>query len=274
MKKLFLFLSVSSLIVSCSGKSAEEDQSLADDETSDVAEEVQKKTCELTTFSFELGASKRTMNFSYTEDGKPESVVINIENKEDQTMNYTYNDEGNLTKIETGPTKLSYVYDGDRLVKINGEGGVSTREFEYDGEGRIVKQVTVFGGKPYTTHKYSYTNGLPTIITVLDKNGEEIEEYTLEYDDKNNPFIGKGALSNSMEMLLGFPAANTPNNVISIKKTYKKKSSFKINGEYKNPGDVDESKIIYVYNEDDYPTSIARENNGKRSEMELDYNCK
>lgn len=273
MKKLFLLLSVSGLVVACSGEANEQDQPTAENETPEVQEEV-KNTCELTTFSFELGSSKRTMNFKYDEEGKPESVVINIENKEDQTMNYTYDDEGNLVQIETGPTKLSYVYNGGKLSKINGEGGVSSREFEYDGEGNIIKQVTVFGGKPYTTHQYTYSNGLPTNVLVLNKNGEEIEEYELAYDDKSNPFVGKGALSNSMEMLLGYPPANTAHNVVSIKKTYKKKSSFKVNGEYKNPGDVDESKIMYDYNEDDYPTSIARENNGKRSEMELGYDCK
>lgn len=87
-----------------------------------------KKTFERTTFSFELGASKRTMNFTYTEDGKPEFVVINIENKEDQTMNYTYDDEGNLAQIETFKELIKHLEQFNENIDIQ---ELYKRPFEY-----------------------------------------------------------------------------------------------------------------------------------------------
>lgn len=87
-----------------------------------------KKTFERTTFSFELGASKRTMNFTYTEDGKPEFVVINIENKEDQTMNYTYDDEGNLAQIETFKELIKHLEQFNENIDMQ---ELYKRPFEY-----------------------------------------------------------------------------------------------------------------------------------------------
>ncbi|MBL4861915.1 MAG: hypothetical protein JKY09_02715 [Crocinitomicaceae bacterium] len=233
-----------------------------------------KKMCMMKTMSFELGTSKRVMFFEYKK-GKLSTVKTDIEGKESQTMVYNFNKSGNLQSFLSGSTIANYVYNGkDQLISIDEERGLSTRTFEYNDEGQISRQVTVFGGKPYTTHIYEYdADGQPIKVTILDKSYEETEVNEITYDDKSNPFKNKGGMVNSMELVLGYPVGNQDHNVITIKKTYKKKTAYQVNGKYMNPGDVVVNQISYEYNENGYPTSMHRKRGNKERELVIAYTC-
>lgn len=263
------------MLISC-GDSANSEES-TEETTEEVAQEEvveETKNCSLASFSFKLGDNGRTMNFNYT-DGVLDSVVTSTMGKEEtQSMTYSYNENGTLASFQLDQSIANYSYDENgRLTEIAGEGNLNTRTMEYDDAGNIVKQVTMFGDKPYTTHVYEYKNGAPVKVTILDKNGEATEENTITYDDKPNPFAGKGLFANSTEMMLGYPVGNYAHNAVSIVKTYKKKSSWKVNGEYKMPGDSETNDVTYEYNEDGYPSAHIRVRGEKEIRTEMSYIC-
>lgn len=276
MKKqtFFAFGFAALLMAACGGESSNSTENGEDSE--EVVElEVEKKTCYLTAMEFELMNKERTIKFEH-ENGKVSSSKLFVQGEDkNQDSKYERNENGQLTQIMTGASILKYVYDSQgKLMSIDGGGNFNTRTFEYNAEGQIVKQVTMFGSKPYMTHLYEYNEeGLPVMVTILDKSGAETDVSEITYDDKRNPFKGMGASSNSMEMMMGYPVGNCEHNVINIKKTYKKKSSYKIQGKYKMPGDVDENEITFEYNEDDYPVSMSRKSGENTRTVTLSYDC-
>ena len=54
---------------------------------------------------------------------------------------------------------------------------------------------------------------------------------------------------------------------------YKKKTNYKVGGEYKEAGDSEVNEIEYTYNENDYPVSMSRLRKGEKTTMTLEYNC-
>jgi len=276
LKNLILTLPISLFIlVSCGDQSTD-----ADDKTGStdqpVEDGVAKKNCHITSMSFKLGDKDRVLKFEYKEGGGL-SKVETLVNGEDlnQTMAFNYHENGKIQAFLSGSIIAAYVYDDDgKVLKINGEKGLNTRTFEYNSEDQIIKQITMFGTNPYMTHEYKYdANGQPIEVSVFDKSGELTEVNTIKYDDKINPFVNKGALVNSMEMMLGYPVGNQAHNITSISKEYKKKTNYKVGGEFKEVGDVDENKIEYRYNENDYPVSMSRLRNGEKTTMTLEYDC-
>jgi len=263
------------MLVSCGGDTAKDGEASNDDANNEQQEEVaESKNCTLQSFSFKLGESGRTMNFKYNEGVLDSVETVTMGRDMTQSMAYTYNENGTMATFQLDETIATYVYDeSGRLTQITGEGSLNTRTFEYDDAGNIVKQVTMFGDKPFTTHEYIYENGAPIKVTISDKNGEATEENTITYDDKANPFAGKGLFSNSMEMMMGYPVGNYAHNAVSIEKTYLKKSSWKVDGEYKMPGDKESNDIKYEYNEVGYPTAHIRVRGDKEIRTELTYIC-
>ena len=73
--------------------------------------------------------------------------------------------------------------------------------------------------------------------------------------------------------MLGYPVGNYAHNAVSIVKTYKKKSSWKVNGEYKMPGDTETNNITYEYNEDGFPSAHIRGRNDNEIRTEMSYIC-
>lgn len=276
MKHLLFTLPLALFVLASCGGESSNDEKDGGNSTGETKDEVVKKTCKITSMSFKLGDKDRVLQFEYKEGGDL-SKVETIVNGEDQnqTMSFNYHENGKLQAFLSGSMIAAYVYDdNERILKINGESGLNTRSFEYNDQDQISKQVTEFGGKPYMTHEYKYdANGQPTEVSVFNKAGELTEVNTIKYDDKINPFVNKGVSVNSMEMMLGYPVGNQTHNITSITKVYQKKSSYQINGAYKQPGDMDVNEIEYTYNENGYPISMSRLRKGEKSTMTLEYNC-
>lgn len=243
----------------------------------EAKKEVKKasKECRMTSMSFIIGSTPRTLRFFY--DQSVLSKIETYENGENinTTMAYSFNDKGGIQSFLSGRVIAKYVYDDNgRVRSINGERGLNTRTYEYNSKGQVIKQITEFGGKPQTVHEFEYdSKGQPFIVRVYNKNGVLTEVNEITFDDEKNPFKNKGAFVNSMEMMLGYPVGNFEHNVIAIKKTYKKKSSYTIGGKYKMPGDVDNNRIAYRYNNSGYPVEVSRIRSGQKSTMQITYEC-
>lgn len=278
MKKKQLFptaLFSALLLVSCGGHEEKETAATEDQNETSEAEVVEQKSCNLKSYSFALGDRSRTMNFTW--DGDHVSSVETVTSGSDQTqkLTYSYNENGTVASFELDGGKANYIYnDEGKLTEIKGEGSLNTRTFEYDDQGNIVKQVTLFGGKPYTTHEYSYENGVPVKVAVYDKGGALTEENAITYDDKHNPFVNMGVFANSSEMMLGYPVANQEHNVAKITKTYKKKTSYMIDGAYKMPGDTETNELNRAYDENGYPVSEIMKRGDNEIKSEFTYDCK
>lgn len=240
-------------ITSCEGTESTED---AVGETA----EPETKACKLKSYSFQLGDKSRTLFFNYDGDNLKTLEMTEAGTDEKQAMNYTYDESGNLSSFELDKSKATYVYDADeRLIEIKGEGNLNTRTFEYDKQGRMIKQVTLFGGKPYTTHVYSYENETPTLVELMMK-GELYETYALLFDDKKNPLMHKGIFANSTEMMLGYAVANFQHNLVSVTTRNKK-------------GEEDKREYTYAYDENGYPASEKRKRGDQEIVTVYEYDC-
>lgn len=247
-------------LTSCGGAESAEDAAGETAETQEEAAEPEAKSCKLKSYSFQLGDKSRTLHFNYDGENLKTLEMTEAGNDEKQAMNYTYDESGNLSSFELDKSKATYVYDADgRLIEIKGEGNLNTRTFEYDEQGRMIKQVTLFGGKPYTTHVYSYDNETPTKVELMMK-GELYETYALLFDDKKNPLMHKGIFANSAEMMLGYAVANFHHNVVSVTTTNKK-------------GEEDKREYTYEYDENGYPTSEKRKRGDQEIVTVYEYDC-
>lgn len=275
-KKYLFGLALTSVfaVYSCGNGSESVKEEITEEE---VVEEVVELSCQIKSYSFSLGEMSRTMNFSFDESGKVNSVeTVDAGKEESQVMNYAYDENGKLSSFELDKSKATYLYnESGQLTEIKGEGNISTRTFEYDDQGRINKQVTLFGRKPYTTHLYTRTeDGALSGLTILDNKGEETEAYVLTFDDKKNPFVNLGAFANSGEMMLGYAVGNYEHNLVKTEKTYKKKTSYMIDGEYKNAGDTEINELKLAYNESGYPTEVIRTRGDDEIATKIEYDCK
>jgi YD repeat-containing protein len=214
------------------------------------------KTCQLQSFHFEIGGQARQMELEHDEEGRVVTVHAKRNDREDE-LAYEYDEEGRLAGVKgAGKSALSYEYDGDRLKAIRGKGSFNDRVMEHDEQGRVVKVVTLFRGKPYQTNEYEYGDGeCPARMTVTNRKGKLVEEHAYEYDDQVNPLAGLSAMANALELTEGPPVANCPHNMVALKRTWKTRTSYKINGERKKPGDTMTQRMALEYNEWGYPVS-------------------
>lgn len=270
--KLFLLpLLVALFLVSCNDDEMKKNPSTMED----VKVTVVNKKCQIQTMNFDFGDKKRVLEFKY--QNRKLAKVETIENGVDlnQTMAFNYNDHGGIQTFLSGAVIAAYIYDDkNRILKINGNKGLSTRTFEYNENGQISKQITINGGRPYIIHEYKYDKkGHPIEVSIYDNKGELTEVNQIKYDNQINPFKNKGVFVNSMEMLLGFGVGNFDHNVVEIVKTYKKDTNYKINGAYKLAGEKEVNKIKYKYNENGYPVEMFRIRSGSETVMTLTYKC-
>lgn len=235
-----------------------------------------KKECKLSSMNFDLGKLKRTLAFDNKEDGR--IIIQTIDNGKDigQTMHFNLHDHGGIQAFLSGTMIAGYVYDdNNKILSINGEKGLTTRRFEYNKKGQLVKQITIFGDEVNIIHVYAYDSyNQPIKVLIYDKYNELIEENVLRYDDKINPFKNKGAVINNTELLLGFPVGNHDHNIVEITRTYMKNTTYKIRGALRKQGERQVERNYYQYDERGYPLQISRMKNGEKAIMTLTYDCK
>jgi YD repeat-containing protein len=258
---LLLFGLLSTItLVSCGGTESSEQSTTESAENNEESAEPEMKSCQLKSYSFQLGDKSRTLHFKYDGVNLKSLEMTEAGKDETQAMSYTYDESGKLNSFELDKSKATYIYDANGLLtEIQGEGSLNTRTFEYDEEGRMIKQVTMFGGKPYTTHLYSYENNAPSKVELMMK-GELYETYALLFDDKKNPLMHKGIFANSAEMMLGYAVANFQHNVVSITTTNKK-------------GEEDKRELTYDYDDNGYPTSEKRKRGDQEIVTVYEYDC-
>lgn len=257
---LICSVALSATLFSCGNSESTEAETSETAEVEAEAETPESKDCKLKSYSFQLGEKARTLNFNYDGDNLKSLEMTEKGTDETQALSYAYDEAGNLSSFNLDKNKATYVYDADgRLTEIKGEGNLNTRTFEYDEQGRMIKQVTLFGGKPYTTHVYSYENDIPTKVDLMMK-GELYESYTLVFDDKHNPLMHKGIFANSAEMMLGYAVANFQHNIVSVTSTNKK-------------GESETREYSYEYDENGYPTKEKRKRGDQEIVTEYVYDC-
>lgn len=226
--------------------------------------------CNLITMEFKLGESSRSIEFSYENGVMKEGIMTMPETDSTQTLNYSY-ENGNLVEfsLNLGEQEMvgSYSYADSLLQKF--KSGPEDVFLAYDSLGRIAQDSSRYKKRVYTCN----SEGLPINAIIYNAAGEEIERVEVTYDDKINPFKGKSAFVNTLEVLIGYPMANQTRNITSIQTTYLKKSKYRINGVYKKKGEVAQTNFEYDYNELNYPTSISVSTESGEDIMELKYEC-
>lgn len=273
LKYLLFLLPISlSILASCGS----EDSTNGKNKTEGIkGDETAKKECRIASASYSIGDKKKVLLFNY-KDGNLKTVDTEMNGELlNQTMAFNFHDHGGIQAFLSGLVIAAYVYDDDnKILKINGEKGLNTRVFEYNENGQMSKEMIMFQGIPYMTYEYEYDKkGQPTVVSMYDKKRDLMEVNTIKYDDKINPFANTGTFVNNMEKMLGYPVGNHVHNVTSIKKEYKNKVSFQVDGEDKINGDVDENIIEYKYNENDYPVSLSIIRKGAKTTMTIEYTC-
>lgn len=256
---LICSVALSATLFSCGGSETAEAESTESGETAEV-EAPAPKQCKLKSYSFQLGEKSRTLSFNYEGESLKSLAMTEQDSEDAKSLDYMYDESGKMTSFSMEGSKATYVYDANgRLTEIKGEGSLNTRTFEYDDQGRMTKQITMFGGKPYTTHIYSYENDIPTKVDLMMK-GELYESYALVFDDKKNPLMNKGIFANGTEMMLGYAVANFQHNIVSVTSTNKK-------------GESDTRQYSYEYDENGYPTKEKRKRGEQEIVTEYVYEC-
>lgn len=270
--KFFLFtLPIALLVLSSCGDDVPENTPESRTKKAGVVE----KGCKLEAMAFESGENSRVLRFSYKE-----GILSNVETIENgvdlnQSMVFNYQDHGGIQTFISGAVISSYIYDdANRVLKIKGEKGGSTRTFDYNDQNQIVKQITSLNDVVYVTHEYEYNNlGQPAKVSVYDNVGDLVEINLIKYDDKINPLRNTGIELNNMEKIFGLPVGDQEHNVIEVNKIYKKNTTYKVNGEFKKEGDIEINQIDYKYDAKGYPIELVRLRNGRRMVMHLKYLC-
>ena len=169
---------------------------------------------------------------------------------------YHYNSKGKLNKISTKRGDLHYHYSEGVLASIIEKSAFSQkRVFTYD-KGGLDSETTLINAKVFEVRKYQYNdNGAPYKVTFVNANGVEFKEITVEFDDKKNPFVGKGKVLNIFESLLGYPIGNYKNNVKRLEIKYITNPDYTFSGEDLKAGDVEVSEFKYSYNKFGNPIS-------------------
>ncbi len=108
------------------------------------------------------GENEYNIGYTYTDisDNKTTTQIKSIKNGNDETLNYTYDANGNIETISKGAElKQKYYYDGlGQLIRENDKEQNKTITYEYDTGGNILNK-----------KEYSYTEGeeLPEAINTI-----------------------------------------------------------------------------------------------------------
>ena len=126
------------------------------------------------------------------------SQVTNTINGSSTTYNYTYDTNGNITKIVKGSSETTYTYD-DLGQLIREQSGITTKNYTYDNAGNITAIQTVItkplGDNDFVTYALQPLPGITTTTTIplsyTDSQwGDLLTSYngtTITYDEIGNP---------------------------------------------------------------------------------------
>lgn len=144
-----------------------------------------------------------TGQYTYVTNGSNTSYLVgsytSTVGTSSTTYNYTYDSNGNITKITKGSTETTYTYDNlGQLIKE--QSGRVTKNYTYDDAGNItsIKTVTTRPNTDFDHILYAVVNpGLPSITTVTktlsytdSEWGDLLTSYdgtTITYDEIGNP---------------------------------------------------------------------------------------
>jgi YD repeat-containing protein len=206
------------------------------------------------------------ITFSYNDDGNVSAWNYIDSDDSDFAQSYQYDFQGNLIAY-SGPTEdVTLSYSGNTVMlsgTIEGDLG-ATAELELNAAGRVVKFTE---SNQYTTFGYD-TNGNMIRATRFDLQNVQIEEFTLAYDSKPNPFFGQlGSiyLERFVEFfwefdgiyftgLEGYSFPFQQNNVISVKRNGNDQITYSIG-----------------YDNNNYPTTISEIIDGNNFQYDINY---
>ena len=151
----------------------------------------------------DFGSFDYTKQYTYVTDGTNTSYLVgsytSTVGTSSTTYNYTYDSNGNITKIIKNGTETTYSYDNlGQLIKE--QSGRVTKNYTYDNAGNItsIKTVTTRPNTDFDHILYAVVNpGLPSITTVTktlsytdSEWGDLLTSYdgtTITYDEIGNP---------------------------------------------------------------------------------------
>ena len=130
------------------------------------------------------------MTFQTLADGRPTTQISSLRNTAagyDTTINYTYDDNGNITSVAYGQYLLSYEYDSaNQLIRENDRYNDITIAYEYDDAGNILSKSYY----PYTVGALGEPEGVTTYSYGDSSWGDLLTGYydrTITYDTIGNP---------------------------------------------------------------------------------------
>jgi len=225
--------------------------------------EVPAKNCQMKAFTQSYGLGKQIFTFDY-KGSILQQVNVKADGQEaGQQVVYSYDGQGRVDSIRARPGKsfLKYIYDAHgKLVRIEAGGSFMPRKFSYNSQGQLNKQETVFNQKPFTTTEYTYdAQGNAVEARIFDQSGKPEQTLTFRYDDKANPMVHSGALVNGLEILYGYPVANSLHNLVEVTTTYHKNPGYRVNGEEIKTGSKQTKAMVYAYNQQGYLVSLNKE---------------
>ncbi|GAA3792665.1 hypothetical protein GCM10022271_26240 [Corallibacter vietnamensis] len=182
------------------------------------------------------------------------------------TYTYTYNSNGLLSSYSANSENVTITYNGN-IITLTGqiEGNANSQaEIELDNNGLIIKFTE---SNQYTNFGYD-SNGNLVSAQSYDNTDNLLSEFTLQYDDKINPFYGQMEsiyIERFIEFFWefdgiyigGFEGYSFPflkNNITSI-------------------NEVSGGTIIftYTYNSEDYPTNVSANFSGDTVIYDIEY---
>jgi len=235
-------------------------------------DEVAPKTCKLTSIVYndDLGNPSEKEEYIYDNAGRLiEIAYSDINTGEKYTPYYIlYDDEGRAIKIDNSydepfhyTWEVSFTYTGDVITQaIQREGSDqvyrSIYTYEYDAEGRIVKEINDEG----YVDIYTY-DAKGNVIEIWD----DVNKYTRMFKYDNNPNVfGLIDLPNAVKYWLGDSyvwgaGAISANNQIRDEKD----NPYYLFGSYN-----------YEYNADGYPLSfVETDNDGDKNSGQINIEC-
>ena len=202
---------------------------------------------------FTYDSENRLTEWSYQETGS---------SSYSDTYTYTYNSNGLLSGYSANSEDVTITYNGN-IITLTGqiEGNANSQaEIELGNNGLIIKFIE---SNQYTNFGYD-SNGNLVSAKSYDNTDNLLSEFTIEYDDKINPFYGQ-LESIYIERLIeffwefdgiyigGFEGYGFPflkNNIISI-----------------NEVSVRTTTFSYIYDSENYPTNV----NGNSGIYDIEY---
>lgn len=123
-------------------------------------------------------------------------TISNGGNSATGMVSFTYNDQNRWTQIvntgvDNDSDTTTFVWNGDLLVGIQDDDG-TTANYEYNGDGQLIKATTVQSGQPTVVSTLAYVDGLISEITnttLGEFEFKEVVKYTYESGEIDGVFF-------------------------------------------------------------------------------------